>query len=140
MHRIPHEIVQGEHPVRLYADSSQHCNDSVLELVERIVKMINGSGVKVELLLEVAQRLLEDFLLLIDDIIFQSSNENFEVQLEGKRKLKSRKAHVLNTYDRQHDFLRSIVLNLLHPNGANLLLILSQHLRQCLATLRILLE
>lgn len=44
------------------------------------------------------------------------------------------------TYNIQHNLLWTIVLDFLHPNGADLLLVLRQHLRQRLPSLRIFLE
>lgn len=44
------------------------------------------------------------------------------------------------THDVQYDLFRPIVLDLLHPHRADLLLILSQNLRQRLSSLGILLK
>lgn len=43
-------------------------------------------------------------------------------------------------YKIQHDLLRAIGFNLLHPDNADFLFVLGQHLRQGLTTLRVLLE
>lgn len=68
--------------MRFDADASQDWDDSVLKLVKRVVEMVNGSGVEVELLLQVAQRMLENFFLLVNDVISQSSDEMFQVGLK----------------------------------------------------------
>lgn len=79
MNRISAEIIQCEHPMGFNADASKNRDYSVLKLVKNIMEMINGSGVKVELFLQLAERLLESFFLLIDDVIFQGTNQNFQV-------------------------------------------------------------
>jgi hypothetical protein len=61
--------------VGLDANTAKHSDYSILKLVKRIVEMVDGCGVEIELLLQIGERFLERFLLLVDDVILQRSDE-----------------------------------------------------------------
>ena len=85
MNGISDEIVECKHPVRFDADTAKHGNDGILKLVKCIVEVINGGGVEVELLLQMAQRLLERFFVLINDVVFEGANESLQVRLKSTK-------------------------------------------------------
>lgn len=82
MHGISDEIIECKHPVRFDADTAKHGDDCILKFVKCIVEVVNGGGVEVELLLEMAQRLLERFFVLINDVVFEGANESLQVGLK----------------------------------------------------------
>lgn len=82
MHCVPDEIIEGEHPVRFDADTAEHGDDCILELVERIVKVVDGGGVKVELLFKLAERLFQRFLVLIYDVVLEGADECLQMGLK----------------------------------------------------------
>lgn len=46
------------------------------------MKVINGGRVKIEAFLELSNRLLQDFSLLLDDVVFKCTDEDLQMGLE----------------------------------------------------------